>query len=103
MTWDPNQNPHVDYAYAVTSYSVQFATSEKVAFHVDTGDSRIRQLLDKPFLYVSATRGKADVRVFTDDVERLLDPVNSPVQRVALKPNVLSPTEIASYQEKIAV
>jgi hypothetical protein len=60
-------------------------------------------LLDKPFLYVSATRGKADVRVFTDDVERLLDPVNSPVQRVALKPNALSPKEIASYQEKIAV
>jgi hypothetical protein len=50
-------------------------------------------------LYVSATRGKADVRVFTDNIERLLDPVNSPVQRVALKPNALSPKEIADFSE----
>jgi DNA primase catalytic core len=102
MAWDPKQNPHVDYAYAVTSYSVQFATAQKVAIHLDTGDSKIWQLLDKPFLYVSTTRGKSDVRIFTDDAERLLDPVNSPVQRMALKPTALSPKERAAISVSAA-
>jgi hypothetical protein len=103
VKWDSKQNPHVDYAYAVTSYSVQYATSDKVAIHIDTGDSRIRKLLDKAFLYVSGTRQKSDIRVFTDNIEALLDPQHSPVQRVALKPTALAQKEIEDLSNRVKI
>jgi DNA primase catalytic core len=103
IAWNPKQNPHVDYAYAVTSYSVQYATSDKVAIHVDTSDSRIRKLLDKAFIYVSGTRQKSDIRVFTDDIEALLEPATSPVQRIALKNTALGQTEIEGLSNRVKV
>ena len=88
--------PHVEYAYAMTSYSLQSKTSERTLLQIDTGDSRIRTLLDKPLLYVGASRGNRELLVFTDDKECLLGE-HSPVNRVALKPKALSREEIEEH------
>jgi len=86
--------PHLEYSYAMTSYAQQSRTGEKVLVQLDTGDSRIRTLIDKPLVYVGASRGEKDILIFTDDREHLLSEY-SPVNRVALKPKALCREEIA--------
>jgi len=96
VDWKLPAMPHVEYAYAMTSYSLQSKTSERTLLQIDTGDSRIRTLLDKPLLYVGASRGNRELLVFTDDKECLLGE-HSPVNRVALKPKALSREEIEEH------
>lgn len=91
---DVRQMPHLDYAYAMTSYSLQYATAQNVLLHIDTGDSRIRSLVDKSLVYVGGSRAAETLHVFTDSRETLLG-VNSPVNRAVLKPKGLSPEEIS--------
>ncbi|HZT35311.1 MAG TPA: hypothetical protein VFA15_05300, partial [Nitrososphaera sp.] len=64
---------------------LQSKTSERTLLQIDTGDSRIRTLLDKPLLYVGASRGSRDLVIFTDDKECLLGE-HSPVNRLSMKP-----------------
>jgi ATP-dependent exoDNAse (exonuclease V) alpha subunit len=65
----------------MTSYSAQSLTVSRVAVHLDTGDSRIRPLLEKALLYVGTSRGVDDVMVLTDDREPLFSPTESPILR----------------------
>jgi conjugative relaxase-like TrwC/TraI family protein len=102
VRWNARQMPHVDYAYATTSYVVEHATAENVLLHLDTGDSRIRTLMDKALLYVGASRGANSIHVFTDDREMLLGP-ESPIQRVNLKPKGLAPEEISEQSYAMGV
>jgi ATP-dependent exoDNAse (exonuclease V) alpha subunit len=92
VKWNANQMPHVDYSYASTSYSLQFATAEQVLVHLDTGDSRVRSLLDRALVYVGTSRGANEIRIYSDDKETLLSD-NSPVLRQTQKPVALSPVE----------
>lgn len=99
VDWDIKQMPHVEYAYAMTSYSLQYATGEGALLHLDMGDSRVRTLLDKALVYVGASRGKNQILIFTDDKETLLSD-NSPVNRIALKPKALGREEIEEVGER---
>lgn len=90
---DVRQMPHLDYSYARTSYSLQYATAQNVLLHIDTGDSRIRSLVDKSLVYVGGSRAAETLHVFTDSRETLLGK-NSPAERMVLKPKGLSPEEI---------
>jgi hypothetical protein len=92
LKWDAAEMPHIDYAYAMTTYSLQYATAEQVLVHIDCGDSRVRSLLDRSLLYVGASRGANNIRVYTDDKALLLSE-NSPVTRLSEKPMALSPVE----------
>ena len=92
VKWNANQMPHVDYSYASTSYSLQFATAEQVLVHLDTGDSRVRSLLDRSLVYVGTSRGANEIRIYSDDKQTLLSD-NSPVLRQTQKPVALSPVE----------
>ncbi len=94
VKWDARQMPHADYAYAMTSYSLQFATADSVLVHIDCGDSRIRSLVDRALLYVGASRGANGIEVYTDDKSVLLSD-QSPVNRMTQKPTALSPAEIS--------
>ena len=94
--------PHLEYSYAMTSYAQQSKTGEKVLVQLDTGDSRIRTLIDKPLVYVGASRGEKDILIFTDDREHLLSEY-SPVNRVALKPKALCREEIADRAYSMSV
>lgn len=93
VNWSLSAMPHLDYAYAMTSYSLQSRTSERALLHIDIGDSRIRALIDKPLVYVGSSRGKREILIFTDDKECLLSE-HSPVTRLSLKPKALPLEEI---------
>ena len=101
VKWNAAEMPHVDYAYAMTSYSLQYATAEQVLVHIDCGDSRVRSLLDRSLLYVGASRGANNIRVYTDEKAVLLGE-NSPVTRLTQKPVALSPAERASLSMSAA-
>jgi len=99
IVWDVADMPHVEYGYAMTSYSAKSLTVPRVAVHIDTEDSMIRSLVEKPLLYVGASRAAEDVAIFTDNRELLLDPQRSPILRQHDKPMALSPKEIEQESE----
>jgi hypothetical protein len=101
VKWNAAEMPHVDYAYAMTSYSLQYATAEQVLVHIDCGDSRVRSLLDRSLLYVGALCGANNIRVYTDDRAGLLSE-NSPVRRLKEEPVALSPSERKSLSMSAA-
>jgi ATP-dependent exoDNAse (exonuclease V) alpha subunit len=61
-----SQYNYVDHGYAVTAYKSQGQTSKRVLYHADTSKG-----VDYNQAYVSITRGKEDVRVYTNDKENL--------------------------------
>jgi conjugative relaxase-like TrwC/TraI family protein len=70
MDYEPQRHPHLDHGYAVTSYSSQGQTTERVLIHVDT-DLAAKDLLNSRMAYVSVSRGQRDAQIFTNDREKL--------------------------------
>jgi conjugative relaxase-like TrwC/TraI family protein len=66
---DTSTSRHVDYGYAVTSYSSQGLTARRVLIHADTTQSK--QLVNERYAYVAVSRGSHDARVYTDNAHRL--------------------------------
>ena len=70
VEFNPQQHPHVDHGYAVTSYSSQGQTAERVLVNVDT-ELAAKDLLNSRMAYVSISRGQFDAQIFTDSLEKL--------------------------------
>jgi ATP-dependent exoDNAse (exonuclease V) alpha subunit len=70
VDFNPQRHPHLDHGYAVTSYSSQGQTTERVLVHVDT-DLGAKDLLNSRMAYVSISRSQWDARIFTDSLEKL--------------------------------
>jgi conjugative relaxase-like TrwC/TraI family protein len=70
VEFNPQQHPHVDHGYAVTSYSSQGQTTERVLVNVDT-ELAAKDLLNSRMAYVSISRGQFDAQIFTDNREKL--------------------------------
>jgi ATP-dependent exoDNAse (exonuclease V) alpha subunit len=70
MSFDPQRHPHLDHGYAVTSYSSQGQTADRVLIHVDT-ELGAKDLLNNRMAYVSVSRGQWDAQIFTNDREKL--------------------------------
>jgi len=70
VDFNPQQYPHLDHGYAVTSYSSQGQTAERVLVNVDT-DLAAKDLLNSRMAYVSISRGQWDAQIFTDNREKL--------------------------------
>jgi conjugative relaxase-like TrwC/TraI family protein len=66
MSFDPQRHPHLDHGYAVTSYSSQGQTADRVLIHVDT-ELGVKDLLNNRMAYVSVSRGQWDAQIFTND------------------------------------
>jgi ATP-dependent exoDNAse (exonuclease V) alpha subunit len=64
------QHPHLDYGYAVTSHSSQGQTADRVLVHVDSEQAH-GQLLNSRMAYVSVSRAKFDVQMYTNDAKTL--------------------------------
>jgi len=60
---------HLDFGYALTSYSAQGLTAKRVIVHVDS-DHAAEQLVNQRLLYVAMSRGR-DMALFTDDEHAL--------------------------------
>jgi ATP-dependent exoDNAse (exonuclease V) alpha subunit len=58
------EHPHIDYGYAVTSYTGQGQTADRVLVHVDTSQSE--HLVNDRFAYVALSRGRYDAEIYTD-------------------------------------
>jgi len=67
---NPQRHPHMDHGYAVTSYSSQGQTADRVLVHVDT-ELGAKDLLNSRMAYVSISRGRWDAQIFTDSREKL--------------------------------
>jgi hypothetical protein len=63
------EHRHFDHGYAVTSHSSQGLTAERVLVHADT--SVHPGLLNPRFGYVSFSRARHEVKLFTDDTAKL--------------------------------
>jgi hypothetical protein len=64
------QHPHLDYGYAVTSHSSQGQTADRALVHVDSEQAH-GQLLNSRMAYVSVSRAKFDVQIYTNDAKTL--------------------------------
>ena len=64
------EHPHLDYGYAVTSHSSQGLTADRVLVHIDSERSS-EALVNQRLAYVSLSRGRHDLQVYTDSAERL--------------------------------
>lgn len=93
VVWNLNQNKHVDYAYAMTSHSSQGATVDRALIHIDTGDSRVRTLIDETLAYVATSRPRYDAQIFTDDADQLADALSRRHENAT----ALSPEQITAY------
>jgi ATP-dependent exoDNAse (exonuclease V) alpha subunit len=65
---------HIDYGYASTSHSSQGATVDRVIVNIDT--MRSAELVNRKQFYVSISRARYGISVYTDDRERLSQVVN---------------------------
>jgi conjugative relaxase-like TrwC/TraI family protein len=66
ISFDPQRHPHLDHGYAVTSYSSQGQTADRVLINVDT-ELGAKDLLNNRMAYVSVSRGQWDAQIFTND------------------------------------
>jgi conjugative relaxase-like TrwC/TraI family protein len=62
-------HPHFDHGYAVTSYSAQGLTADRVLINGDTAAHS--ELLNARFAYVSVSRARLDAEIYTNDVAGL--------------------------------
>jgi conjugative relaxase-like TrwC/TraI family protein len=64
-----DENRHIDYGYAVTSYSAQGQTVNRVLAEIDTRAPDV--VVNRRTAYVMASRARAEVTIYTDSAERL--------------------------------
>jgi ATP-dependent exoDNAse (exonuclease V) alpha subunit len=99
VNFGPQRHPHLDHGYAVTSYSSQGQTAERVLINVDT-ELGAKDLLNNRMAYVSISRGQWDAQIFTNDREKLSQALGHDVsQQSAFRPEQ---TIAATQQQNIA-
>ncbi|MGH9906028.1 MAG: hypothetical protein ACRD8U_10675 [Pyrinomonadaceae bacterium] len=69
VTFNPEHFPHLDHGYAVTSYSAQGKTMDRVLVNAETTETDL--LLNQRMAYVAVSRAKFDARVYTDSAADL--------------------------------
>jgi hypothetical protein len=80
VTFDPERFPHLDHGYAVTSYSAQGKTMDRVLVNAETTETDL--LLNQRMAYVAVSRAKFDARVYTDSAADLGSALNRPKNKV---------------------
>jgi conjugative relaxase-like TrwC/TraI family protein len=93
VAWNLNHHRHLDHAYAMTSHASQGVTVDRVLIHVDTGDTRIRPLIDETLAYVATSRPRYDAQIFTDNAGQLPTALSRSHQNTT----ALSPEQTQSY------
>lgn len=73
---------HLDHGYAVTSYSSQGQTAERVLVHVDS-ELSAKDLLNHRMAYVALSRGRSEAQIFTNDQSALVNVLNRDVSQAS--------------------
>jgi ATP-dependent exoDNAse (exonuclease V) alpha subunit len=76
-------HPHLDYGYAMTSYSSQGQTVDRVIIHVPEEGMKNRDLVNQRFAYVALSRARMDAQVYTHDASTLADRLSRDVSKTA--------------------
>jgi hypothetical protein len=76
ITFDAEQFRHLDHGYAVTSYSAQGKTMDRVLVNAETTETDM--LLNQRMAYVAMSRARLDARVYTDSAADLGAALNRP-------------------------
>lgn len=69
ITFNPEKFPHLDHGYAVTSYSSQGKTMDRVLVNAETTETDL--LVNQRMAYVAVSRARLDARIYTDSVAGL--------------------------------
>ena len=93
VVFNLREMPHLDYAYASTSYSAQGATADRVLVHFETSGKGAKQLLTAAMAYVSLSRPRNEMRAFTDDLVRL----ERMLEQGEEKKTALAPKQVSAY------
>jgi ATP-dependent exoDNAse (exonuclease V) alpha subunit len=90
---------HLDHGYVMTSYRVQSLTADRVMVHLDTDAPGVNRMLTRELAYVSLSRGRQDVQVFTNCQDELV----AALSRSEEKPSALAPDQVRAYRREMAV
>jgi ATP-dependent exoDNAse (exonuclease V) alpha subunit len=106
VSFNPKENPHLDYGYAVTSHSSQGQTADRVLIHIDT--ERVgEKLVNRRLAYVAVSRGRYDAKLYTNDKGQLAEQLSRDVShRSAMEPtreSISSAREIEPSSERSQV
>lgn len=69
ITFNPERFPHLDHGYAVTSYSSQGKTMDRVLVNAETTETDL--LVNQRMAYVAVSRARRDARIYTDSAADL--------------------------------
>jgi conjugative relaxase-like TrwC/TraI family protein len=78
LAFTRQDQPHLDYGYAVTSHSSQGQTADRVLVHVDL-DHGGEHLINQRLAYVALSRGRSDAQVYTNDKTQLREALSRDV------------------------
>jgi len=95
------QNPHLDYGYAVTSHGSQGQTADRVLIHVDT-EKAGENLVNQRLAYVAVSRGRYDVHVYTNDKHHLAETLSREVSHsTAIQANQMPRPETHEIESRV--
>lgn len=69
VSFEPDRFRHIDHGYAVTSYSSQSQTVDRVLVNADANESHL--LLNQRMGYVAVSRAREEAMIFTNSTEQL--------------------------------
>jgi hypothetical protein len=98
---DPDEHPHLDYGYAMTSHSSQGQTANRVLIHVDT-ELAAKDLLNNRMAYVSVSRGAFDAQLFTNDREKLPTALSHDISKQSAQSLQINTEQTTSMQHEIS-
>jgi ATP-dependent exoDNAse (exonuclease V) alpha subunit len=89
VEFNVREHPHLDYGYAMTSYSSQGQTAARVIVHVAARDLENRKLVNRRFAYIALSRAREDVQIYTTDAAALAAKLDRQVSKevaIEMKP-----------------
>lgn len=98
---DPNEHPHLDFGYAMTSHSSQGQTANRVLIHVDT-ELAAKDPLNNRMAYVSVSRGAFDAQLFTNNREKLPTALGHDISKQTAQKRQINTEQTTALQQDIS-
>jgi conjugative relaxase-like TrwC/TraI family protein len=83
MRFNLREHAHLDYGYAMTSYTSQGQTVDRVIIHVPAEDRDTKKLINQRFGYVALSRARHDAQIYTNDASTLATRLSREVSKTA--------------------
>ncbi len=90
LNLDATRDQHIRHAYVETAFAAQGRTADHVIIHAD---SRATNLVDQKSFYVSVSRARESVAIYTNDRAKLVSAIN---ERAGLAQTAVSEAAMAA-------